>query len=280
MLGDRVFGNPKTRRNRYPRNNRVPPNGSQRLVLSEDALLRALERAGLNAPVRFEEVTASTQATALEMAAAGTPEWTLVAAGHQTQGRGRLGRTWVDEPGRALMFSFVLRPELDPGSGGVLTLLAGTALASASSELADQRTACTWPNDLLVAGRKAGGILAESRVDAGRFEHVVIGIGVNLRAPPRDVPGAGAVDAEDDDLLDAFFAAFVRGYQPAHPAFAGGVIAAYRDVCATLGARVRATIPGAVVEGEAVDVDERGGLVVRTPTGEQVVRFGEVEHLE
>ena len=144
-------------------------------MLSEDALLRALERAGLNAPVRFEEVTASTQATALEMAAAGTPEWTLVAAGHQTQGRGRLGRTWLDEPGRALMFSFVLRPELDPGSGGLLTLLAGTSLASASSELADQRTACTWPNDLLVAGRKAGGILAESRVDGSRFEHVVIG---------------------------------------------------------------------------------------------------------
>ena len=91
------------------------------------------------------------------MAAAGTPEWTLVAAGHQTQGRGRLGRTWLDEPGRALMFSFVLRPELDPGSGGLLTLLAGTALASASSELGDQRTACTWPNDLLVAGRKAAG---------------------------------------------------------------------------------------------------------------------------
>jgi BirA family biotin operon repressor/biotin-[acetyl-CoA-carboxylase] ligase len=249
-------------------------------MLSEDALVRTLERAGLNAPVRFEEVTASTQATALEMAAAGTPEWTLVAAGHQTQGRGRLGRTWVDEPGRALMFSFVLRPELDPGSGGLLTLLAGTALASASSELADQRTACTWPNDLLVAGRKAGGILAESRVDGGRFEHVVIGIGVNLQTPPSEIPGAGAVEAEDDELLDAFLSAFVRGYQPAHPAFAGGVVAAYRDVCATLGARVRATIPGAVVEGEAVDVDERGGLVVRTPTGEQVVRFGEVERLE
>src|SRR4029450_1199953 len=99
---------------RYPPNNRVPPNGSQRLVLSEDALVRALERVGLRAPVRFDEVTASTQATALELAGTGTPEWTLVATGHQTQGRGRLGRTWLDRPGRALMFSLVLRPELDP----------------------------------------------------------------------------------------------------------------------------------------------------------------------
>jgi BirA family biotin operon repressor/biotin-[acetyl-CoA-carboxylase] ligase len=250
-------------------------------VLSENALLRALERAGLRAPVRFEEVTASTQATALEMAAAGTPEWTLVAAAHQTQGRGRLGRTWLDEPGHALVFSFVLRPNLDPEAGGLLSLLAGTALAQACLELADQRAACKWPNDLLVAGRKAGGILAESRVDGGGFDHVVIGIGVNLGTPPPDVPGAGAVEAEDGELLDAFVSEFVRGYQPGHPAFAGGVVAAYRDVCATLGTRVRASIgDGSVVEGEAVDVDERGGLIVRTPSGDEVVRFGEVEHLE
>ncbi|HJY31262.1 MAG TPA: biotin--[acetyl-CoA-carboxylase] ligase, partial [Actinomycetota bacterium] len=183
-------------------------------MLSEDALVRALERVGLRAPVRFDEVTASTQATALELAATGTPEWTLVAAGHQTQGRGRLGRTWLDGPGRALMFSFVLRPELDPASGGLLTLLAGTAMAQACFELADQRAACKWPNDLLVAGRKAGGILAESRIEGGRFDHVVIGVGVNLGEPPPDIPGAGAVEAEDDELLDAFLSAFVRGYRP------------------------------------------------------------------
>jgi BirA family transcriptional regulator, biotin operon repressor / biotin---[acetyl-CoA-carboxylase] ligase len=109
----------------------------------------------------------------------------------------------------------------------------------------------------------------------------VIGIGVNLGAPPPDVPGAGAIEAEGVELLEAFLSAFDRGYEPAHPAFAGSVIAAYREVCATLGNRVRATTAaGAIVEGEAVDLDERGGLVVRTTAGEEVVRFGEVEHLE
>lgn len=250
-------------------------------MLSEDVLVRALERVGVRAPVRFEEVTASTQQTALEMAAAGTPEWTLVAAGHQTLGRGRLGRTWVDEPGRALMVSFVLRPDLDPGSGGVLSLLAGSAMAQACFELADQRTACKWPNDILVAGRKAGGILSESRIENGRFDHVVIGLGVNLGAPPPEFPDAGAVEAEDGELLEAFLSEFVRGYEPAHPAFAGNVIAAYREVCATLGMRVRATTAGgSVLEGEAVDIDERGGLVVRTVAGDEIVRFGEVEHLQ
>ena len=249
-------------------------------MLSQDGLARALERLRLRAPVRFDEVTASTQVTAVEMAEAGTPEWTLVAAGHQTLGRGRLGRSWVDAPGGALLFSLVLRPDLDPDAGGLLTLLAGTAMARACLELADQRTACKWPNDLMVAGRKAGGIIAESRIEGGAFAHVVLGIGVNLGSPPTEFPGAGAVDAADDELLEAFLSAFVRAYQPAHPAFAGGVVAAFREVCATLDTRVRATTAGGVIEGDAVDLDERGGLVVRTPSGDEVVRFGALEHLQ
>ena len=249
-------------------------------MLSQDGLARALERLGLRAPVRFDEVTASTQVTAVEMAEAGSPEWTLVAAGHQTGGRGRLGRSWIDVPGGALLFSLVLRPELDPDAGGLLTLLAGTAMARACLELADQRTACKWPNDILVGGRKAGGIIAESRVERGVFAHVVLGVGVNLGDPPAEIPDAGAVDAPDDELLEAFLSAFVRAYQPAHPAFAGGVVAAYREVCATLDTRVRAATDAGVIEGEAVELDERGGLVVRTSSGDEVVRFGAVEHLE
>jgi BirA family biotin operon repressor/biotin-[acetyl-CoA-carboxylase] ligase len=250
-------------------------------MLSEGSLRRALERVGLQAPVRYEEVTVSTQATALELASAGTPEWTLVAAGHQTGGRGRLGRTWSDEPGRALMVSVVLRPELDPRAGGLLTLLAGTAMAEACRELGDAAAACKWPNDVLLDGRKAAGILAESSVGDGRFEHVVLGIGANLGEPPPEIPGAGAVRADAAELLEAFLAAFVRGYRPRDADFANAVTAAHAAVSATIGTRVRATIgDGSVIEGDAIALDERGGLVVRTAAGERTVRFGEVEHLE
>lgn len=250
-------------------------------MLSDHALSRALERAGLVAPVRFEEVTRSTQVTALAMAADGAPEWTLVAAGHQTQGRGRLGRAWHDEPGRALMFSFVLRPALRPEEGGLLTLLAGVALVEACDDPTGRRAACKWPNDLLVEGRKAGGILAESRLAAAGFDHVVVGVGVNLGVPPTALPDVGAVDAEDGELLTAFLRSFVRRYEPGNPAFPAAVVAAYRERCATLGDRVRATsTDGTVAEGVAEDVDETGALVVRTSEGTRVVRFGAVERLE
>lgn len=250
-------------------------------MLSEHALSRALEGAGLSAPVRFEEVTRSTQETAARLAEDGAPEWTLVAAGHQTEGRGRLGRTWKDEPGGALLFSLVLRPSLPPELGGLLSLLAGTAMAQACDEVADQHAACKWPNDVLVEGRKVGGILAESRLTEDRFEFVTLGVGVNLGAPPADLPDAGAVDADDADLLTAFLRAFAGRYEPGDPDFARIVVAAYRPRCATLGSPVRArTGGGAVVEGEAVDVDETGALMVRVAGGVETVRFGEVEHLE
>ena len=249
-------------------------------MLSESTLVRALERAGLRAPVRYEEVTGSTQATAGELASAGAPEWTLVAAGHQTHGRGRIGRSWRDAPGRALLFSLVLRPDLPSELGGLLTLLGGVSLALACREVADQPAVCKWPNDLIVGGRKAGGILAESSIVGGRFEYVVLGVGVNLGTPPSAFPDAGAVRSEAGALLEAFVGAFAGRYEPAHPAFAGAIVSAYREVCATLGERVRATTTaGSVIDGEAEDVDERGGLLVRTPSGVELVRFGEVEHL-
>ncbi|MGH2652065.1 MAG: biotin--[acetyl-CoA-carboxylase] ligase, partial [Actinomycetota bacterium] len=132
------------------------------MPLSELALTRALERIGVQAPVRFDEVTRSTQLTARSLAEEGAPEWTLVAAAHQTEGRGRLDRRWIDEPGRALMFSMVLRPDLRPERGGLIPLLAGWALAVACREVAGVEARCKWPNDLLVGEGKAGGILVES----------------------------------------------------------------------------------------------------------------------
>ena len=89
------------------------------------------------------------------------------------------------------------------------------------------------------------------------------------------------MQAGDADLLTGFLRAFAGRYEPEHPAFARTVVAAYRTRCATLGTAVRArTGRGTVVEGEAVDVDETGALMVRVGDGIVAVRFGEVEHLE
>ena len=239
---------------------------------------RALEAAGLVAPVDWQEVTSSTNATALEMAEAGAPQWSLAAAAHQTQGRGRLGRSWADHPGRALMFSVVLRPDMAPEDAGILPLLAGAAMAEAGAALSGLRVRCRWPNDLMVLHEKVGGILAESGVTDGTLRHVVMGVGVNLEAPPGMEGAAGLGPAVDPlELLTRFLIGFHAGYDAGDTE---AVIARWTAVSATVGRVVEATSwEGRMITGTATGVDARGALVVDTATGPVTVSSGELLHL-
>jgi BirA family biotin operon repressor/biotin-[acetyl-CoA-carboxylase] ligase len=250
-------------------------------VLNEDLLRRALGDAQLpDGSVYYAEELPSTNATALQMASDGAPEWTLVATDQQTEGRGRIGRRWETPPSGGLMFSVILRPEGLPAATPILTLLAGWAMAKACGAVAlanDVR--CKWPNDLLLDEAKVGGVLAEARVTQDRVDHVVLGVGVNLGDAPA-VEGAGALPPGDPaGLLTSFLAGFAAGYREESPGLAKRVVDRYRPFCATLGRRVSARTTAGDVEGVAVDIDERGGLLIETDRGPATVTFGEVVHL-
>jgi BirA family biotin operon repressor/biotin-[acetyl-CoA-carboxylase] ligase len=246
-------------------------------MLSTTELERALAAAGLDAPVRFDEVTGSTNATALELAEAGTPEWTLVAAAHQSAGRGRQGRTWVDRPGGAMMFSFVLRPAaLDPEHSGLISLLVGVAMADAIEQVASVEVRCKWPNDLLLGGAKVGGILVESSVADGVVRYAVVGVGVNLE-PPTGVEGAAGLGGIDPAAL---LSAFLRRFHEGYVALPADVVEQWCAVSATLGREVEAVhVDGPSILGRAVAVDGRGALVIETASGPVTVTSGEIEHL-
>jgi BirA family biotin operon repressor/biotin-[acetyl-CoA-carboxylase] ligase len=245
-------------------------------VLSEDALRRALHAAGLVAPVRWDEVTDSTNATALAMAVDGAPAWTLVAAGHQTAGRGRQGRAWVDRPGAALMCSIVLRPSWEPDGIGLMSLAAGAAMAEAVSEASGRDVRCKWPNDLMAGELKVGGILGEAEIAEERIRHVVVGFGLNLDTP-EGVPGAGAIGDVDDEAL---LTAFLRRFRPMIEGSHDEILRRWRAVSATLGTRVEATtVGGDTVRGVAADLDETGALLIDSADGRVRVAFGEIRHL-
>jgi BirA family biotin operon repressor/biotin-[acetyl-CoA-carboxylase] ligase len=240
-------------------------------------LERALALAGVSAPVHWHEVTGSTNVLAVDLAEAGAPQWTLVGAGHQTAGRGRLERTWVDLPGGALMTSIVLRPAIAPEALGLLTLLAGAAWAEEARAITGLDVRCKWPNDLLVGEAKAGGVLAASSVAANEVRWVVIGSGVNMESP--DVEGAtGLGDLDRVALLGGFLSRLRRTLGA--PSLADDVAARWSAVSATLGRRVAAVgLDGARVEGFAIAVDATGRLVVETVDGPVAVASEEVEHL-
>lgn len=245
-------------------------------MLSEPILREAIEAAGLDAPIRFEERTRSTQDLAWSWAEDGAPEWSTVGAGHQTEGRGREGRTWLDDAGASLLVSIVLRPPVG-ASLGLLPLAAGAAAAAASTAAADRDVRCSWPNDLLLDGGKVGGLLAQSGMTSDGLV-VVLGIGINLSRAPRevDVPTSSLGDVDAGALLAALLVHLRERYPQLD---AREVLDDYAPRCETLGRRVRARVPEGSVEGVAVDLDDDGALVVEVDRRRVRVTSGEVERL-
>jgi len=129
-------------------------------------------------PFTFVESCPSTQRL-LE----GAPEGAVAAAGEQTEGRGRLGRTWQAPAGTSLLFSIVLVPPVPPARMPELSLVAGGAVAEAIASQTGLAPTVKHPNDVLVDGRKVAGILAES--SEGR---VVLGVGVNVSQTAGELP--------------------------------------------------------------------------------------------
>jgi BirA family biotin operon repressor/biotin-[acetyl-CoA-carboxylase] ligase len=138
-----------------------------------------LLRGRLGRSYRFVEECASTQ----RLLDPDDPEGTTVATDLQTQGRGRLGRTWEAPAGRALLFSVLLRPTPPMALWPELSLVAGDAVAAALEAEAGVSAALSHPNDVVVAGRKLAGILPEA--STGR---VVLGIGINVNQSAEELP--------------------------------------------------------------------------------------------
>jgi BirA family transcriptional regulator, biotin operon repressor / biotin---[acetyl-CoA-carboxylase] ligase len=129
---------------------------------------------------RYEELCTSTQRLLHD----DDPEGAVAVAEEQTEGRGRLGRTWHAPARTSVLVSVLLRPGIEPSRLPELSLVAGGAVAEAIVDVTGIDPAIKFPNDVLVGGRKVAGILAES--SEGR---VVLGVGVNANQTADELPG-------------------------------------------------------------------------------------------
>lgn len=214
--------------------------------------------------------------------------WPVLIAEEQTAGRGRSGRAWVCPPGAGLMFSVRLPlPGIPPARRGWIGAVLGLSIVRALAGLGT-RAELKWPNDVLIGGRKCAGILAETVGD-----HVVVGSGINVSLDEDELPRsdatslwlAGAADLNREALLAGILAELggqVHGWlAAAGDVDLAGIRPQYREVCATLGARVRIELPAAhTVTGLAVDVDEFGRIVVESEgAGRRPFSAGDITHL-
>lgn len=124
--------------------------------------------------------TDSTNRVAMDLGYSDAPEGSVVLAEEQTAGHGRSGRTWHSERGSGLYVTLLLRPRLSPAQAPLLTMLAGLSAHAAIKAQAGLVPELKWPNDLLLNGKKIGGILTEMHAEPSQVRFVVVGIGINV----------------------------------------------------------------------------------------------------
>lgn len=155
--------------------------------LDPGSLRRSLEGRRFGHPLIYEERMRSTNDRCLELLKAGSPEGTLVICEEQTHGRGRRARQWSSPPRLGITMTLLLRPTLPTTDAPLLAFAAAIGTAGALEEALGRPVRIKWPNDLLIAGRKVAGFLAEGRGGASR-PAAVVGMGLNVNHQEGDFP--------------------------------------------------------------------------------------------
>lgn len=220
----------------------------------------------------------STNDRAMAAGDGGTAEGFCVLADRQTAGRGRLGRTWASPPGVGLYTSILLRPKAPLSSLPLLTLVAGLAVTDAIRGVAALTARLKWPNDVWLDGRKVAGILTELATSASSVRYVVVGIGINVNHSADDFPAElrsaatslfqlcgrpiarGLLAAAIYNGMDNWYALFCQDRREM-------ILEAGRLRSATLGNPVHVLAGSEDWQGQAVDLDPDGALLVRDESG-------------
>jgi BirA family biotin operon repressor/biotin-[acetyl-CoA-carboxylase] ligase len=216
----------------------------------------------------------STMDTAYELGMKNSPEGTLVCSETQKKGRGRMGRSWFSPRHKGLYFSLILRPDILPNEAPKLTILSAVAVREAIKELTGLEALIKWPNDILIHDKKVGGILTEMQAETDEVKFVVIGVGINVNTekfllPPR---ASSLKEEKGEEIfriellkeilrkIEKYYFLFQdKGFSP--------LAREWKEHSGILGHHIKILSHHKTIEGEAVDLDSDGALLVRKDSG-------------
>jgi BirA family biotin operon repressor/biotin-[acetyl-CoA-carboxylase] ligase len=240
--------------------------------------------------LHFSPVTGSTNSDAIAGARNDAPHGSVYFADEQTAGRGRGDHRWESDAGQGLYVSVLLRLALPAGRMPLLPLAAGLAAAEAISRISALNVDIRWPNDLLIGGRKTGGILVESKTDGDMLAFAIVGIGINVHQ--RNFEAAPATPATSLDLeanrlisRQALLVALLESLErEAHGLMESNAVAsipARVEHASTWirGRQVEVHGPQACI-GVTAGLDDRGFLLVKAGGGLIAVRTGGIREVK
>ncbi|MGE0087592.1 MAG: biotin--[acetyl-CoA-carboxylase] ligase [Desulfococcaceae bacterium] len=234
--------------------------------------------------IHYYTETNSTMNIARDLARKGCPGFTVVIAGRQTQGRGRLQRQWFSDEG-GLYFTVVVRPEIPAVLASRVNFAASLTLAGTLRRLFGIEAGVKWPNDILVNEKKLCGMLSEMETEADMVSFVSIGMGINVNNDPAvSEPNAVSLknllgyEVSKKELLSAFLDDFEKRISDGDYE---NVVDEWKKYTITIGRQVRVVTTKEIFEGRAADVDRDGSLILENAEGtKKTVSYGDCFHQE
>jgi len=267
------------------------PHLGYRLSASPDRLFefevaRDLNTTILGKKIFYFETLSSSMDKAMELGVSGAASGTLIMTETQTKGRGRLGRVWFSPKYKGLYFSLILRPDMLPTQASVLTLLAAVSICEAIKEVSGIDAQIKWPNDILIHNKKIGGILTQITAETDKINFVNIGIGINVNNDKKALISTATSLKEQKkeevsriSLLQEILRRMEANYLALNKKGSGPILEKWRQYATTLGRRVKIYCRSKHIEGEAVDIDTDGSLLLRRDSGfVEKVSAGDVVH--
>ncbi|MGE4357339.1 MAG: biotin--[acetyl-CoA-carboxylase] ligase [Candidatus Omnitrophota bacterium] len=255
------------------------PHLGYRLINLPDRLLPEEISWGLGTKIMGKKIFSfavldSTMDFAYELGIMNLPEGTLVCSETQRKGRGRMNRTWISPKYKGLYFSLLLRPNISPQQAPQLTLISAIAVREAIADLTGLECLIKWPNDILFNDKKIGGILTEMYAEMDEVRFVVVGIGINVNTEKNLLPPqASSLQEEKKEKvsriellkeilrkLEKYYFLFrKKGFSP--------LVEEWKKYSCVLGHQIKIISQQKIIEGEAVDLDKEGALLVRDDSG-------------
>jgi BirA family biotin operon repressor/biotin-[acetyl-CoA-carboxylase] ligase len=239
--------------------------------LSPSSITRGLNTGFIGQKIIYYPTLTSTMDTARQSARQGAIAGTVIIAGEQTGGRGRLQRTWLSPEGNIAM-SIILYPDI--AYLPYLIMIASLAVVSAIETIAGLKAQIKWPNDILIDGKKVCGILIENEVKGNKVAYSVIGIGVNIDLNVADYPEISSTatslkSKSHKDLRIEIIRSLLIEFERLYLVLPDGkpIYEAWRARLVTLGKKVSVISGNHALEGITESVDETGALVLRLTDG-------------